>query len=240
MSSEPSPAMHETHATTTPASAPTNADPAPPTRTGYGDLRRGLLSAALGLAAYYGSRALGASPLDALLIGTLVCLARAVYSGLKDRRFDPIAWFLMLADAVTLAVGLCTQSPVLTMFGQHTPGVIFLVFVIGSIVVKRPFTESLVSWLRPGWVQRHIADHDWTNADARAYHRMHVGLTLAVIAVQTLHLTVAAAVIMTLPVDVAKGILAALALATDVGVLGIAVGGIGRFLLRHKHSRASA
>jgi hypothetical protein len=129
MSSESRSPMPETHATTTPASAATNGNPAPPTRTGYADLRRGLLSAALGLAAYYGSRALGASPLDALLIGTLVCLVRAVYSGLKDRRFDPIAWFLMLADAVTLAVGLCTQSPVFTMFGQHIPGVIFLAFV---------------------------------------------------------------------------------------------------------------
>jgi hypothetical protein len=234
MSSEPRSGMPETHATTTPALAATNGNPAPPTRSGYADLRRGLLSAALGLAAYYGSRALGAAPLDALLIGTLVCLVRALYSGLKDRRFDPIAWFLMLADAVTLAVGLCTQSPVLTMFGQHIPGVISLAFVIAGLVVKRPVTESLVSWLRPGWVQQHIADHDWTPADARAYHRMHVRLTLAVIAAQTLHLAVASVVILALPVDVAKGVLGALALATDVAVLGIALGGIGRFLLRHE------
>jgi hypothetical protein len=229
--------MPETHATTKPTSTPTNGNPAPLTRTGYGDLRRGLLSAALGLAACYGSRAPGASPLDALLIGTLVCLVRAVYSGFKDRRFDPIAWFLMLADVVTLAVGLCTQSPVLTMFGQQIPGLIFLVLVIGSLVVKRPVTESLVSWLRPGWVQQHIADHDWTPADARAYHRMHVRLTLAVTVAQTLHLAAASVVILTLPVDVAKGILGALALATDVAVVGIAVGGIGRFLLRHKRRR---
>ena len=62
-------------------------------------------------------------------------------------------------------------------------------------------------------------------------------MTLAVIAAQTLHLAVASAVILTLPVDVAKGTLGALALTTDVVVLGIAVGGIGRFLLRYKHRR---
>jgi hypothetical protein len=62
-------------------------------------------------------------------------------------------------------------------------------------------------------------------------------LTLAVIAAQTLHLAVASAVILTRPVDVAKGALGALALITDVVVLGIAVGGIGRFLRRYKHRR---
>jgi hypothetical protein len=38
-----------------------------------------------------------------------------------------------------------------------------------------------------GW-QRHLAEHDWTNEDARAYHRPHMGLTLAVAAPRTLHL----------------------------------------------------
>jgi hypothetical protein len=86
------------------------------------------------------------------------------------------------------------------MFGQHVPGVIFLAFVIGGLVVNRPITESLVAWLRPGWVRRHLAEHDWTNEDARAYHRLHMGLTLAVAATQTLHLAAATAVILTLPV----------------------------------------
>jgi hypothetical protein len=136
------------------------------------------------LAAYYGSRALGASPLDARLIGTLVCVVRAAYTALKDRRFDPIACFPMLADGVTLAVGLCTRSP----------------------------------------------------EDARGYHRLHMGLTLAVAATQTLHLAAATAVILTLPVDVAKDMLVLLALATDVAVLVIPLGGIGRFLLHHQTS----
>jgi hypothetical protein len=52
-------------------------------RPRFTELRRGLVSAALGFAAYYGSRALGASALDALLIGTLVCVVRAAYTALN-------------------------------------------------------------------------------------------------------------------------------------------------------------
>jgi hypothetical protein len=231
--------MSEARAETQPASELTNSNPATQPPTGYGNLRCGLLSAMLGLAAYYGSRALGATVLNALLIAAVVCLIRAIYSGVRDRRFDPIAWFIVLADAVTLALGLYTQSPVITLFSQHIPGVIFLVFVIGGLVVKRPITESLVTWLRPGWVQQHIAAHDWTASDARAFHRMHVRLTLAVVAAQTLHLVIGSVVILTLPIDVAKVVLGAVSLVTGIGVLGITIGGIGRFLLRHKRSHAS-
>ena len=238
MSSESTSVTHQMPSLAQAASESTNRTVTPLAPNGYRDLRRGLLSAALGLAAYYGSRALGASPFDSLLIATLVCLARALYSGMKDRRFDPIAWFLMLADAVTLALGLCTRSPVIIMFGQHLPGVIFLGFVIGSLIAKRPITESLLAWLRPGWVEQHIAEHAWNADDLRAYHRTHVQLTLAIIAAQTLHLIAASTVILTVPVDVAKGTLGVLALTTDIVVLGITIGGIGRFLLRHaRHAR---
>lgn len=205
-----------------------------PRRPRFTELRRGLVSAALGMGAFYGARYLGASPLDALLISTVVSALRAIYSTLRNRTFDPIAWFLMLADGITVAVALLTRSPVWTMLGQHIPGVVFEMFVLVGLAMNRPATESLVAWIRPGWVQQHITQHRWTPADAHAYHRMHMRLTLAVAALQLLHLIAATVVILTLSVDIAKGAIGLLALTTDIAVLVIALGGIGRFLLRHK------
>jgi hypothetical protein len=113
----------------------------------------GLVSTALGLVAYYGSRALGASPLDALLVSTVISAVRVAYSALKDRRFDPIAWFLMAADGITLAVGVFTQSPITTMFGQQFPGVVFLAFVIGGLALGRPVhrVAGELAQAPPGW-----------------------------------------------------------------------------------------
>jgi len=137
------------------------------------------VSAALGLVAYYGSRAaLGASPLDALLVSTVISAVRVAYSALKDRRFDPIAWFLMgRRTASPLAVGVFTQSPITTMFGQQFPGVVFLAFVIGGLVLGRAGSPSpLVNWLRPGWVEQRVADHNWTPGLSPYAHEVDDGL----------------------------------------------------------------
>lgn len=204
--------------------------------SGYQDLRRGLLSAALGLAAYYGARSLSATPIDALLISTLVCAGRAAYAAISERRFDAIACFLMFATAVTLAVALCTQSPVAVMFGQHLPGVVFLVFVLGSLVARKPMTEALVKWLRPQWVHDHITTTGRSTDKTSAYHRTHMRLTSAIAVAQALHLAAASIVILTLSVDVAKGLLGVLALTTDIAVLAIIIGGTGRSLRQHPKS----
>lgn len=185
------------------------------------------------MGSYYGARYLGAGALNALLISTVVSGLRVGYAALRIRRLDPIAAFLLAADGVTLAVGLLSQSPVTTMFGQHIPGIVFGVFLIASLIRNRPATELLVEWFRPGWVQHHIANHTWTDNDAHAYHRTHVRLTLGVTTAHLLHLIAATVVILTLPVDVAKGLLGILALTTNAIVLAIVLGGIGAFL-RHR------
>jgi hypothetical protein len=199
---------------------------------GYQDLRRGLLSAAIGLAAYYGARGIGATPVEALIICTLVCAGRSAYSALRQRRFDAIASFLVFANAVTLAVAICARSPVAVMFGQHLPGVVFLAFVLGSLVIRKPVTESLLKWLRPQWVHDHASGPRQCADAATAYHRTHMRLTAAIAFAQTLHLAAAAIVILTLSVDIAQGLLSVFALATDVAVLLITIGGFSRFLNR--------
>ncbi|WP_454561869.1 VC0807 family protein [Mycobacterium haemophilum] len=199
---------------------------------GYADLRRGLISLLLGMGSYYGARYLGASALAALMSSTAVSALRVGYVAMCARRFDPIAAFLLVADGVTVVVGLASQSPASTMLGSHIPGVVFEMFVIVSLIRNRPITESLIEWFRPGWVQHHIADHAWSANDLRAYHRTHMRLTLAIGIAQMLHLTAATIVIFTLPVDIAKGLLGVLALGTDAIVLAIVLGGIGNFLRR--------
>jgi hypothetical protein len=201
---------------------------------GYGELRRGVLSLLLGMGSYYGARYLGAAALDALLISTAVSALRVGYAALRARRFDPIAAFLLAADSVTVVIGLLSQSPVITMFGQHIPGIVFEIFVIAGLLRHRPITESLINWFRPGWVHHHVANHTWTGTDAHAYHRTHMRLTFAVAIAQLLHLALATVVILALPVDIAKGLLGILALGTDAVVLVIALGGVGHFLRRHR------
>jgi hypothetical protein len=209
--------------------APADTDP------GYRDLRRGLLSAAIGLATYFGARGLGASPIDALLLSTAVSAGRAAYVAIKERRFDPIAAFLATANLVTLAFGLGTQSPVVVMFGQHLPGVVFLAFVLGSLVMRRPMTESIVNWLRPQWIHQHATSPTWGAEEAAGYRRTHMYLTSAIAGVQTLHLVAASIVILTLSVDVANGMLGVFAMVTDIAALGITIGGASRSL-RRRHA----
>ena len=69
---------------------------------------------------------------------------------------------------------------------------------------------------------------------------MHMRLTMAVMVAQAIHLAAATFVILTLPVDVAKGTIGLLALATDIAVLVIALGGTGRFLMHHRTYGASS
>ncbi|WP_431241027.1 VC0807 family protein (plasmid) [Mycolicibacterium aichiense] len=187
----------------------------------------------LGLAVYYGVRLLGGTPLEALLFSTTASAMRLAYSALSSRKFDPIAAFLMSADGITLIVGLVSRSPQVTMLGQHIPGVVFLMFVIVGLARHRPITESLLTWLRPNWVQRHAAN-DGDAPDLRAYHRTHIRLSIAVATACLVHLAAAAIAIFTLPVDIARGTLGLLALITDALIAIIVIGGVGRFLRRDK------
>ncbi|WP_305800095.1 VC0807 family protein [Mycobacterium sp. GA-1841] len=188
----------------------------------------------IGFAAYYGARYCGQNPLEALLISTVASTLRVGYSAWRTRAFDPIAGFLMAANGITLIVGLLSQSPVITMLGQHIPGVVFQVFLMVGLARNRPVTEALLAWLRPDWVEQQIAKHRWTAAEIEGYHRKQMRLTLVVAAAGLIHLIAAAAVIFTLPVDVAAGMLGVLALTTDAIILTVVIAGVGRLLGKHR------
>lgn len=205
-----------------------------PRSTDRGELRRGIVSALLGLGAYYGCRALAIPPLEALLMATVVSAARVIYSAWRIRAFEPIAGFILAMDALTLAIGLLTQSPAIAMLGQHAPGVIIELFLIVSLARNRPATETMLNWIRPGWVARHIADHEWSQTDAQAYHRTHLVLTSTVAIIQLVHLVVATVVIFTLHPDIAKAVVGLLSLTSTLINITLILGVIGQFLRRHK------
>jgi hypothetical protein len=197
------------------------------------------VSTTLGLVAYYGSRALGASPLDALLVSTVISAVRVAYSALKDRRFDPIAWFLMAADGITLAVGVFTQSPITTMFGQQFPGVVFLAFVIGGLALGRPVHRvagELAQAPLGGTACRRTQLDVFRCPSLSPYaHEVDDGCDGCASDPPRCR-----NIRHPYTVDVAKGAIGLLALATDIAVLVIALGGIGRFLMHHRTYGASS
>lgn len=207
----------------------TSTKPQPPNAK----FRHAVLNISLSVAGYYAARWLGTPSLEALLVSTSLLALGLGYSALKSRAFDPLTFFLLVADLFTLTVGVLTKSPTMTMLGQLLPGVVFELFLIAGVIKNEPITESLVEWVRPGWVEQHVAKHEWTPADARVHHRIHMHLTLVVVILQLLHLLAAVLIIFTLPVDLAKGTMGLLTLVTVIASLTVALSGIARFLRRH-------
>jgi hypothetical protein len=94
----------------------------------------------LALIAYYGLRALGASPFVSLLAGTIVSGLRVVWVAVKARHLDVFAGFLMAVFAVGLVLSFITGSPqFLLLKDSFGTGVAGLLFVI-SCFVGRPLS----------------------------------------------------------------------------------------------------
>jgi len=84
----------------------------------------------LSLAAYYGLRALGASPYVALLGGTLTAGLRILYVWLRTRRFDGFAAFMLAEFGVGLGFALLSGDARFLVakesFSTAVAGLIFL------------------------------------------------------------------------------------------------------------------
>ena len=204
------------------------------------ELRRALLTALVVVSTYYVARVVGLSEVGALMAGAAVSATRLTYSLVRNRRFDPVACFLLAMDGSTVIVGLWTQSPRLMLVSHQVPGTLVALFFIGGAVLNKPVTELIVSWLRPGSVQQHIAEHHWTDGDARAYRRMHMRLTRLAAALQAAHLAAAVPILILVPVDISRALLAAIAIGTALVIIVVTLLAVGRFLQRHETSQASA
>ncbi|SKX48384.1 Uncharacterised protein [Mycobacteroides abscessus subsp. massiliense] len=198
-------------------------------------LGHALVSAALGLGTYYGMRLLGASELHALMAAAVVSALRVVYTALRDKRFDIVAGFIMLMHGVTLVVALLTSSPQLAQLTHVVPVVLFGVFYIGSCLTRRPLTELVVDVIRPGWVAR----HHWSDADLRAYHRMHVRLCVIVGSLELVQAAAMAVIILRYPVDIAQAVNGLMVAVGSAARLAFVIAVIWVFLRRRGHHQPS-
>ncbi|TEA06333.1 hypothetical protein CCUG60884_01471 [Mycobacteroides salmoniphilum] len=198
-------------------------------------LGHALVSAALGLGTYYGMRLLGASELHALMAAAVVSAVRVIYTAVRDKRFDIVAGFIMLMHGATLVVALLTSSPQLAQLTHVVPVVLFGVFYIGSCLTKRPLTEVVIDLVRPGWVAR----HHWTDADLRAYHRMHVRLCVIVGTLELVQAAVMTGIVLRYSVDIAQVANGLLATVGSAARLAFVIAVIWVFLRRRGHHHAS-
>ncbi|GAB7066092.1 hypothetical protein H7J06_02155 [Mycobacterium hodleri] len=237
MSYDPTPGVSTGAPRQVPPSGPDAHHHTVPPRT-HGPLRRALLSAVVGIAAYYGARTFGASPTGALIASAAASAIRIAWVALRDKRIDAIAGFILFLDASTIAVGLITRSPFITLISEHISGVVFAVWVFGGLVLRRPVTETIVAWVRPGWVEQHIDRNTWSTCQAQAYYRAHMRLSLGVAVLHTAHLVAIAVIILTMPIDAAKGLLAAMALGVNVTIPALLVVGLRRFFIEEESNRS--
>jgi intracellular septation protein A len=156
----------------------------------------------LSLVAYYGLRALGASPYVALLGGTVTAGLRIGYVWWRTRRFDAFAAFMLFEFGIGLVFSLMTGDARFLVakesFGTAIAGLVFL----GSCVVGRPMVWHAAARFQPA--RREEFDRRWrTEPSFRPLFRV-----LSVLwGVSLLAEAVARVVVAyTLPVDVAAGL----------------------------------
>lgn len=225
-----------TLATVTSADTP---QPESPATAGH-VVRQALLDIGPSLGAYYGLRASGVSELHALIAATLVAAAQTLYKVIRNRKFDFISGFLMLNFGLSLIIAFTTNDPRMAQVSNTIPGVLLALFFIGSALFGKPFTELIVSKTRGDRIEQLMAEQNWTEADKRAYHRMHVTISFWFGVISLLLSVVSIAIIYSFSVDVAQGINQIFSLVTTIGLIIGMIVVVRRYLGRLAQGRASA
>jgi hypothetical protein len=168
----------------------------------------------LSLVAYYGLRALGASPYVALLGGTVTAGLRIAYVWLRTRRFDGFAAFMLAEFGVGLGFALLTGDARFLVakesFSTAVAGLIFL----ATCTFGRPMIWHAAARFRPAY--RGEFDRLWRgSAGFRHTFRMLTAVWGTGMLVEAVARVVVA---YTLPVDTAAGLSQLLRFAT-IGVL---------------------
>jgi intracellular septation protein A len=156
----------------------------------------------LSLVAYYGLRAMGASPYVALLGGTVTAGLRIAYVWARTRRFDGFAAFMLVEFGVGLAFALMTGDARFLVakesFSTAIAGLIFL----GTCVWGRPMIWHAATRFQPE--ARAQLDRLW-NTEPAFPRRLKV-LTLGWAAGLLAEAVARVVVAYTLPVDAAAGL----------------------------------
>ncbi|MEV4440789.1 VC0807 family protein [Streptomyces sp. NPDC049577] len=104
----------------------------------------------LPLAAYYGLRAQGVAPWQALLLSGVIPAAHAVVTAVRRRRAEFFDLFVVALLAVSAATSLISGDPrVLLLKDAALPAVLGL-WILGSLLAARPFAFQFGSRLRAG------------------------------------------------------------------------------------------
>jgi hypothetical protein len=156
----------------------------------------------LSLVAYYGLRAVGASPYVALLGGTVTAGLRIVYVWLRTRRFDGFAAFMLAEFGVGLGFALLTGDARFLVakesFSTAVAGLVFL----ATCGYGRPMVWHAAARFQPA--ERERFDRLWLGSPE--FRRLFRTLT-AVWGVGMLVEAAARVVVAyTLPVDTAAGL----------------------------------
>jgi hypothetical protein len=156
----------------------------------------------LSLVAYYGLRAMGASPYVALLGGTVTAGLRILYVWLRTRRFDGFAAFMLVEFGVGLGFALLTGDARFLVakesFSTALAGLIFL----ATCSYGRPMIWHAAVRFQPA--QREGLDGLWrTSPEFRRLFRMLTAVWGVGMLVEA---AARVAVAYTLPVDTAAGL----------------------------------
>ncbi|TWF76005.1 intracellular septation protein A [Pseudonocardia hierapolitana] len=156
----------------------------------------------LSLAAYYGLRAVGASPSVALLGGTVTAGLRIAYVWLRTRRFDGFAAFMLAEFGVGLGFALLTGDARFLVakesFSTAVAGLIFL----ASCGFGRPMIWHAAARFQPE--ARAELDRLWCGSPGfrRTFRMLTIGWGAGMLAEAVARVVVA----YTLPVDAAAGL----------------------------------
>jgi len=122
-------------------------------------------------------------------------------AGVRARRLDPFAGYLMLNFGLSLAVGVATSDARLLLAGNTLVNGIGGIFFLGSCAIGKPLTKVIAERVCP------VGDED-EPGEAEFKHRVHILLSAMWGIGMVLHLIV----IFTLPVDVANAVGTAMSL----------------------------
>jgi hypothetical protein len=180
-------------------SAPATGSPAPPRWSMFLGL---FWDIGLSLVAYYGLRAMGASPYVALLGGTVTAGLRIGYVWLRDRRLDGFAAFMLAEFGVGLGFALLTGDARFLVakesFSTAVAGLIFL----ATCWVGRPMVWHAAARFQPA--ARPELDRLWRTEPGfrRGFQVLTMGWGAGLLAEAAARVVVA----YTLPVDIAAGL----------------------------------
>ncbi|MFD9607303.1 VC0807 family protein [Streptomyces sp. NPDC059970] len=150
------------------------------------------------LVAFYGLRGAQVNQWLALVLASLAPAATVAVTWVRQRRWDPMGTFVIVAMTLSLAVALVTGDPRTLLARESWITGLFGVWVIGSLATSRPFLLDIVIKLSTPELANRLA-HLWQHS--AVFHRWMRTASLAWGAAFLLDAGTRVLMAYTLPVD---------------------------------------